>query len=192
VERYAPGGAAPGSSVDRPYAELERIARSAERIGPERGAPERGVVLPRLLDRPPESLGPPLPDVAGRDVVLVHPWALGPRAPGVLAIGILHAPFHASMPWSVERWMFVLRRMRSVTDALWMGEVQTLLAGLAAARSIRAVETMNAGYRDALRDPRVALAPVPRYFEEPVELCASFSQFWKAVAPDAAMPAEPA
>jgi deoxyribodipyrimidine photo-lyase len=189
VERYAPGGAAAGSSVDRTYAELDRLARSAERVGPERGAAERGIPPPRLHERAPDPILPNVPDVAGRDVVLVHPWALGERAPGVAAIGILHAPFHAAMPWSVQRWSFVLRRMRDVTDCVWAGDVQALMPRLARARSVRAVETLNPGYRDALRAPRVELVSAPRYFADPDELCQSFSQFWKAVAP--AAPVEP-
>lgn len=117
---------------------------------------------------------------------LVHPWSLGERAPGAVAIGILHAPFHASMPWSVQRWTFVLARMREVCDAVFLGDIQALLPQIAGARAIRAAETMNPGYRDGLRDARVTLEPVPRHFEEPPELCASFSQFWKTVAREAA------
>ncbi len=185
VERHAPGLAPPGCAVDRSYEELERLARSAERLGPERVAPERGVAVPRLLDRPADPIGLTLPEVADRDVVLVHPWALGEREPGTVAVGILHAPFHASMPWSVQRWTFVLRRMRDVTDGIWAGDVQALLPRLALARSVRAVETQYPGYRDALRDRRVQLVEAPRYFDDPPELCQSFSQFWKTVAPSA-------
>jgi deoxyribodipyrimidine photo-lyase len=192
VERYAPGGAPPGCVVDRGYDELERIARSAERLGPERGAPERGVTPPRLLQRPPEAIAPVVPDVSGRDVILVHPWSLAERAGGAIAIGVLHLPFHESMPWSVQRWSFVLRRLRDVTDGIWAGELQALLPRLATARSVRAVETLNPGYRDALRHPRVALASAPRHFGEPEELCQSFAQFWKTVAPSVPAAAEPA
>lgn len=183
VERYAPGGAAPGSSVDRTYADLDRIARSAERLGPERAAAGRGIAPPRLHGRPPEPIASTLPEVEGRDVRLVHPWSLGDRVAGTLAIGILHEPFHGAMPWSVQRWTFVLRRMREVTDCVWTGDVQALLPRLVGARSVRAVETLHPGYRDALRSPRVQAIPAPRYFADPDEFCPSFSQFWKTVAP---------
>jgi deoxyribodipyrimidine photo-lyase len=191
VERHAPGGAAPGTAIDRSHAELERIARSPERLGPERGAPERGVMPPRLLSRPPEPIAPMLPDVVGRDVALVHPWSLGERLPGTVAVGVLHLPFHESMPWSVQRWSFVLRRMRHVTDAVWAGDLHALLPRLAAAKSVRAMETLNPGYRDALRHPGVALVAAPRHFAEPEELCQSFAQFWKAVAPSLVAVQEP-
>jgi deoxyribodipyrimidine photo-lyase len=192
VERFAPGLAPPGSVLDRSYEELERIARSTERLGPERSAPERGVAVPRLLGSPPEPVGLTLPEIADRDVVLVHPWALGEREPGTVRIGILHAPFHASMPWSVQRWTFVVRRMRDVTDGIWAGNVQALLPRLAAARSVRAVATQYPGYRDALQDRRVLIVDAPRHFVEPPELCQSFSQFWKAVAPQASFALESA
>lgn len=192
VERYAPGAGTPGSAIDRSYEELDRIARSTERLGPERGAPERGVTPPRLLVRPSESLPTTLPDIVGRDVLLVHPWALAERMPGMVPIGILHAPFHAALPWSTLRWSFVVRRMRDVTDGIWAGEVQALMPHLRSAHSVRAVETLNPGYRDALRDPLVELLPAPRFFDEPIDFCRSFSQFWKAVAPCEPPVVEPA
>lgn len=182
VERFAAGGAAPGCSVDRSYEELDRLARSTERLGPERGAPERGTMPPRLLPGPPEAPTLSLPQIAGRDIVLVHPWSLGERSSGTVAIGVLHAPFHAAMPWSALRWAFVLRRMRDVTDGIWTGEVQALMPRLREARSVRTVETLYPGYRDALRHPLIELLPSPRFFDEPIDLCRSFSQFWREVA----------
>jgi deoxyribodipyrimidine photo-lyase len=150
------------------------------------------VTPPRLLPRPPEAIAPMLPDVSGRDVTLVHPWSLGERLPGTVAVGVLHLPFHEAMPWSAQRWSFVLRRMRDVTDAVWAGDLHALLPRLAAAKSLRATETMNPGYRDALRHPGVALVAAPRHFAEPEELCQSFTQFWKAVAPSVPAAPEPA
>jgi deoxyribodipyrimidine photo-lyase len=184
VARYAPALARAGTAPDRTYAELERIARGVERFGPERHAPARGVREPALLDAPPAWAGrgdAPLPEVAGRDVVLVHPWALADRAPGAVAIGVLHAPFHRSFPWSAVRWAFVLERMRAVTDVIWAGDLQALVPRLAAAASILAVPTQNPGYRDALADRRIVLAHAPRAFPDPDDFCESFSRFWRQI-----------
>lgn len=182
VARYAPGLARPGTAIDRSYEELARLARSNERVGAERDRP-RGVCPPALLSTPPGATPVPIPPLAGREVVLVHPWALADRLPGTIAIGVLHLPFHHAFPWSAARWRFVLERMRSVTDLVWAGDLLELVPSLVAARSVTARATLNPGYREALGVAPVRLEPVPREFPDPALLCESFAQFWRLAGP---------
>lgn len=191
VARYAPALARPGTAIDRSYEDLARFARSSERVGPERDRP-RGVSPPALVPTPPGGAHAPMPPLAGRDVVLVHPWALADRLPGTIAIGILHLPFHRAFPWSATRWRFVLERMRSVTDLVWAGDLLELVPLLAPARSVVARATLNPGYREALGVAPVRLEPAPRQFPDPERLCDSFAQFWRLAGPSRRPRAAPA
>ena len=83
VTKYAPREwHSPGTVVDRSYEALGRMARHADAVA----APGASLATP-ALDEPPLLADPPpggfqTPDaraIAGRDVRLVHPWAL--RAP---------------------------------------------------------------------------------------------------------------
>jgi deoxyribodipyrimidine photo-lyase len=183
VERYAPGLGTPGSAIDRSYAELEQLARSTERIGPEHATPMRAVSAPALAARPSEREFGVVPDTIGRDVVLVHPWMLEDRRDGEVAIGVLHLPFHEAFPWSTARWAFVMARMRRVTDVIWAGDLRELVGRLHGSRAVRSVATLYPGYRDVLESARIRLEPPPRAFGDPEILCQSFTEFWRLVRP---------
>jgi deoxyribodipyrimidine photo-lyase len=98
---------------------------------------------------------------------------------------VLHAPFHSRFPWSAERWAFVIKRMRAVTDVLWCGDLSSLPDELmdGGAISIAARRTLNPGYAEALDHPEVDLAEVPRFLPDPDTLCGSFTRFWNEVVP---------
>jgi len=191
VARFAPDLVRPGTALDRSYADLARFARSNERVGPERDRP-RALSPPPLVSVPPGVGAAALPPLAGRDVVLVHPWALGERVPGSLAIGVLHLPFHRAFPWSAARWRFVLERLCAVTDLVWAGDLLELVGLLAAARSVVARATLNPGYREALGAASLRLEPVPRQFPDPAPLCESFACFWRLAGPSRRPAAVPA
>jgi deoxyribodipyrimidine photo-lyase len=192
VAEYAPALASPGTAIDCGYEQLEAMARGSRLAGPEPSAPKKGVTMPKLLALPPAKLKAKL--LANLDsiegfrsqrVALVHPWALLARPDSSLVIGVLHAPFHSRFPWSAERWAFVIKRMRAVTDVLWCGDLSSLPNELmdGGAISIAARRTLNPGYAEALDHPEVDLAEVPRFLPDPDTLCGSFTRFWNEVVP---------
>jgi deoxyribodipyrimidine photo-lyase len=188
VARYAPALARPGTSIDRGYDALERLARSGEALGPEPDAPARGVSVPALSVAPPVDPGGPLPRLAGRRIALVHPWMLGQRPECDIAIGILHVPYHRRFAWSARRWSFVLSLLRPLTDTVWVGDLGNLRAALSEAREVITVDTLAPGYREALAQLTTRCAPAPRHFPDPPKLMRSFSQFWTAHGPGRLQP----
>lgn len=104
VARYAPAAwHSAGSVIDTSYEALDTMARSPRQV-PVRPLGE-GIDEPALSPRPPEALAtragtPQAADVAGRDVCLIHPWALGePPADlpaGCLRVGWWPAEHHAA------------------------------------------------------------------------------------------------
>lgn len=182
VARYAPALSSPGTAVDTDYGTLDRIARSASVAGPEADTPAAGCAPPPLLERPPgPPAGSPLPATAGKTVALLHPWSLRRPAGADLTIGLVHLPFHRRFPWSEKRWTFVMERLRSICDALWIGDGAALLERLDTADSVAMRVTRNPGYKELCAAGGVRSEPVPRLLADPDPLCASFSRFWARV-----------
>ncbi|MCM5571386.1 FAD-binding domain-containing protein [Burkholderiaceae bacterium FT117] len=196
VERWAPQAwHSRGTSIDRGYDALERIARDGGDVGPEAAAARPAPAAPvPLRERPaPELLegwrpaDPAALRAAGVETVrLVHPWDLGEEeGPGARAeapatpVAWLHPGFHRAFPWSDARWRFVLARLRQKCPMLHQGDAS---AWRAAGIALHGRETRNPGYREATAG-FAKLSPVPRRFEDPAELCRSFSRFWKRVGP---------
>lgn len=181
VARYAPPDwHSPDTVIDTSYEQLDRWAREAADCGPEPVQPE-ATPAPALLAEPPAALldALRLDDTAAlpSPVQLIHPWSLGePTARGI-RLGVIHAPFHARFPWSARRWAFVMERLRACTEAVWMGDLPSLLRTLHG-RSLHARDTQNPGYAEALRSGAVQLTAVPRLFDDPARRCRSFSQFY--------------
>lgn len=179
VARHAPAAwHSAGSVVDTSYAAIDAIARSPRPV-PVRPL-DHGVDEPPLSSLPPRSTAPAAADVAGRDVWLTHPWALG-DPPGdlpsdCLCVGWWPAEHHAAWPWSAARWGFVGTRMAAITKLQWHASRQELMRALAAARS---VQTLADGHVAALLPPGVSLRAPLRLFGEQDELCASFSTWWR-------------
>ncbi|MBC7681302.1 MAG: deoxyribodipyrimidine photolyase [Ferruginibacter sp.] len=175
VARYAPlDWHSPGSVIDTSYAALDAIARSPRALAGLPGA--EGVEEPAVSHAPPLADTPDAALAAGRDVWLVHPWAL--RAPpnlpaDTLCIGIYAKEFHSAWPWSSLRWSFVGARMAELGHACWHTDATTLHHTLRDARSVRTVA-----------DPHIDLSalaqvqPAPDLFAEITRPCASFSQWW--------------
>jgi deoxyribodipyrimidine photo-lyase len=190
VARYAPELKSPDTAIDAPYDELDALARSAGDAGMEPGRFD-AVAAPPVFGAPPKELleaaglkvAARLGRRAGRSVALVHPWSLGERPEAEMVLGVIHQPFHERFPWSTRRWAFVLGGLRNVVDSIWIGDLQTLEAGLAGAASVTACATLNPGYREVLgRLPGTAAAP--RFFADPATLCPSFTRFWAQVSLD--------
>jgi deoxyribodipyrimidine photo-lyase len=202
VARYAPEDwHSFGSVVDTSYETLDACARGVHRADGRLG--EHGGPTAHRRSRPGSedpgraqaSLEPlllharpgapcPAPDpaaFAGREVWLLHPWALdGPPSglpEGTLVAGLWPQDHHRRWPWSRARWDFVGRRMDAITHAQWCGSAEQWIAALAGAARVRGWNDPHLG---AL-GPALGLRPRPPAFAEPAAACRSFSQFWRAV-----------
>ena len=117
--------------------------------------------------------------VRGRDVWLVHPWALGDLpadlAPNTLCIAAFIAQTHCEHAWSAARWNFVATRMAELAATPWFGTAGELATALSAARSVQTVASAHLG--DHLT-PQVVCHPVPRLFPAVATPCGSFSKWW--------------
>ena len=194
VGRYAPklgfkAWVSLGTVIDQSYEALEAIARHQADVGPEAGVHE-GVSEPALLAEPPAGLAAwvdlrlgsqaGLAALGGRRVVeLVHPWQLSEREePGSFRLGVIHLPAHAQLPWSEQRWRWVLTRMQAVTDAIVIGDLTTL--PLPARTAATSVAAPMPGYDAALRS-LATLQPALRLMPNPEQTCRSFTAFYQAV-----------
>ena len=181
VARYAPADwHSEGSVIDRSYDALDVIARS--RWTAPVAASRNGVDEPDRLNRPATmdaAAAPRTVDVAGRDVWLVHPWALDEPPHDLpadcLRVGLLLSDFHGVWPWSQARWDFVGTRMAELAPLCWSGSREDAALALAGARS---VQTLSNPHIDALLPAAVTRRPAPRLFAQVERPCASFSRWW--------------
>lgn len=187
VARWAPAPwHSPGSVVDRAYDELDRVARGAHAAVP--GSGDATLVPtdePRLLNTPPEDLGLRAPDAAmaqrvqGRQVWLVHPWALrAPPAdlpPDALKIGVYLREHHAAWPWPQARWRWVDHAMAAQTELRWFTDSASLASALQGATQVRSVADPHLTH---WLQPLAQLDPAPALFAPVARRCTSFSQWW--------------
>jgi deoxyribodipyrimidine photo-lyase len=220
VARYAPPHwHSPGTVIDCGYDALDRAARAPRPLagpGPEgaEATPE-----PPLLSAPPAGLGVQVLDAAsaaaaarrlqGREVWLLHPWALRPPPaelpPDVVCVGLYPQEHHAGHPWPAARWRWVDAAMAAVAGERWYAsgaQAATALAGAARVRSVADPHVMRAmrglaraaSAKDAadgaaahaagpgaLLHHRVDWLPEPALFAELPRRCSSFSQWWTRV-----------
>ena len=192
VARYAPPSwHSPGSVIDISYDMLDGMARKrASAPRPTREAPPDNVlsIEPPLRADPPDNLGLIAPDataVAGRDVWLVHPWALRELPQGLPAntvmIGIFVTDFHRAWPWNERRWRFVASRMAELSTQSWHGNAAAIGAALAGARSVRSIaEPHLAPWLARWAECKTGCTLFP-----PVDRrCDSFSQWWTRTSRD--------
>jgi deoxyribodipyrimidine photo-lyase len=175
VARYAPAEwHSKGSVIDTSYGELERMARSPEPVAGGGGA--EGVAEPALFDAPPAGLcsAPDRKAVLGRDLALVHAWALGPTPPGLVRLAVLDSEFHRRWPWSAARWKFVGTALKETCELRWCGNAADTVKALAGAVGVRGVRNPHLGPAwDKLR-----WQSPTHLLQWPEQRCASFSQFW--------------
>ncbi len=187
VQRHAPvQWHSPGTVIDTSYEALDRIARDFQPVLSGRSA-AAGTSPPARFGTPPQPGDFSPADaqaVQGRDVWLVHPWALGELPAdlpaGTLVLGIAVAEFHHQHPWTAQRWRFVADRMREMTPLRWFGPAQALGAALHTARSVQWVPD---AHLRAIGPPwlpaGVQERAVPDLFTPVPELCGSFSK-WRS------------
>jgi len=190
VARYAPAHwHSPGTVVDQSYEALDRMARDAREAtaSADIAGTVDGVATsePPLLAAPPADLGLHAPDAAtadrlrGREVWLVHPWAL--RAPppdladGAVVIGLYLREHHQAWPWPAARWRWVDAAMAAVAPERWTVDAAGLAGALAGAARVRSVDDPH--LRRWLQ-PVAQLDAAPIVFPPVERHCASFSQWW--------------
>ena len=186
VERFASRAwHSRGSAIDISYEALDLLARNTSRRCGEPGEHGEGLAEPAVSSIPPQALLniPEPSDVAGKDVWLVHPWALRQSAeqvaPDCVRLGVIVSDFHARWPWSERRWNFVAEAMLAVTDQCWHGDASNLVAALSGARSVRSVAEPH--LQEWL--PQMASTEaVENLFPNVDKPCASFSKWWTRVA----------
>jgi deoxyribodipyrimidine photo-lyase len=192
VARFAPAAwHSPHTVIDTSYEALDALARTRPTPPPVPSIAPQGTSGPTDTPEPPTHAAPPStarighPDatvVAGRDVWLMHPWALrappADRPPGTLLVGVFIAGFHERWPWSLTRWQFVCTRMRELTPHCWYGDAAAIAHALRAARTVSAVADPHWSLGELATLSTVA---APRLFAEIDQPCASFSQWWTAV-----------
>lgn len=180
VARYAPPAwHSAGSVIDCSYEALDAMARSGR---PVKTTPQGdGVEEPALWSVPQgvASAAPQAADVNGRDVWLVHPWALGePPADlpaGCVRVGLRLAEHHNAWPWSAARWAFVNTRMAELTPLRWHADRHTLAQALAGARSVQTLADPHVG---PLLPPQVVQREAAHLFPAVRMHCTSFSAWW--------------
>lgn len=187
VARFAPHLASPETSIDCSYDALAEIAAASTDVGPEARRRPAGVDAPRLLARPPRVLPPTDFErlVRGRSVALLHPWDLSARPAADCVIGVLHQPYHNRFPWSERRWDFVLKRMVSLCDAVWSGDLAQLNRILERASRVGAREALQPGYASALSLPPIRLAERRQWLPVAPHDTRSFSAFMRFLKRDA-------
>lgn len=200
VARYAPAHwHSAGSVVDRPYDALDRLARSPQAV-PARPQGE-GVDEPACTHRGAASGGAwqrqatvpvvdlaagPAPElaalVAGRDVWLVHPFALGEvpvdLPPDTVRLGWWPTEGWAAGPWSALRWQFTGTRMAALARQQCQGTSAHLALALAGARRVGGQANLHV---DAQWPGGAAAWAETALFASVETPCASFSAWWHRV-----------
>ncbi len=187
VARYAPAHwHSAGSVIDQSYEALDQVARgmrpvaASADVGAVVGIPE-----PSLLAAPPADLELRAPTASavdrlrGREVWLVHPWALRATPADLpddtIIIGVYPQEHHAVWPWPESRWRWVDAAMAAVAPERWYVDSACLAEVLAAAACVRSVDDPHLTQWLA----RVAqLQPAPALFPVVERRCDSFSQWW--------------
>jgi deoxyribodipyrimidine photo-lyase len=191
VARYAPAQwHSPESVIDRSYDELDEIARSAKSYdgiaSKNTHDSDRFAPVPAISSTPPSDLSWCAPTAAdlelitGKEVWLVHPWAL--RQPpshvseNAVVIGVYLREHHDAWPWSDTRWRWVDAAMADVTPHRWLVSADDLAVALKKATRVGSVDDLHV--RHLLKD-LAELEPAPMLFAPVNRRCSSFSSWWK-------------
>jgi len=177
VARFAPPAwHSEGSAIDIGYPAWDALARSPHSL-PAGQAP--GVPEPVLHSVPHRTPAAPAPHaLPGAQVWLAHPWALGEPPAGATVVAAVITDAHADLPWSEQRWAWVLARMAALSTRLWVGSASELAQALASAASVR---TVGNPHVNRWLPANAQALPEPSYFAPVAPVCASFSQWWRCV-----------
>jgi deoxyribodipyrimidine photo-lyase len=175
VARFAPPAwHSAGTAIDMDREAWDAFARREEALPGGRG---EGVDEPACWHRP--AGGPPPGSLAGADVWLCHPWALGDPPAGAQVLCVVITEAHGQLAWSRHRWDWVLERMARLGSAPWVVEAAGLARALAPAARVR---TRANPHVDRWLPATVQAEPEPRHFAAVTPVCGSFSRWWSRVA----------
>jgi deoxyribodipyrimidine photo-lyase len=116
---------------------------------------------------------------------LTHAWALRRESLAsnlqmnrTRRLGFIHLPARQTFPWSAKRWRFVIERMHSICDDVFIGDIAELLRLLPQEVALFSQDSLGClEARGLLAHHGVRwLTPQP-LLTEPKRLCSSFSRF---------------
>ncbi|MGA1734879.1 MAG: hypothetical protein ACO386_07665, partial [Burkholderiaceae bacterium] len=116
---------------------------------------------------------------------LTHAWSLrreslasNPQEGRTRRLGFIHLPSRQTFPWSARRWRFVIERLQSVCDDVFLGDITELLRFLPQGLALFSQDSLG-----CLETKRLLahhgvhwLTPYP-LLTEPKRLCSSFSRY---------------
>ncbi|MGA1154602.1 MAG: FAD-binding domain-containing protein [Burkholderiaceae bacterium] len=198
----------PASLLDTSYEHLEAMARGHDEKARQRfdtrhskRTQELNVTeLPQLYAAPPADLlskkvlqSPVevqnfIHALASENITrleLTHAWSLrreslasNPQEGRTRRLGFIHLPARQTFPWSARRWRFVIERLQSICDDVFLGDITELLrflpqgVALFSQDSPGCLETKRLLAHHGVR----WLTPHP-LLTEPKRLCSSFSRY---------------
>lgn len=181
VSKYAPANwHSPGSVIDETYSTLEHYAYLPVPVPVVHRHGLSGVDEPRLRQSPAGLSGIDASKIAGKDVWVVHPWALDDPpgdwpADGVV-LGWWPDEFFSGWRWNESRFEFVSQRMAQVCHLQWHGCSTELHQAVSSARSVQTQSNLH-------MDPHMPMSITKRrptsLFEEVPMPCDSFTSWWK-------------
>ena len=185
IEKFAPvAWFSRGTSIDVSQELLEILAASPATVAQVHGE-DLAWDEPEVLHAPPATLGfvaPRAADVEGKQVWLVHPWALADVPADlpaeVVCVAVVFAEYAGAHPWNALRWDFVGARMEAITPHRWFGTQADVVQALSHAHSVQTVA--HACLAD-LSEASVQIRPAPRLFRHLDKPMDSFSKWWVQV-----------
>ena len=198
----------PASLLDTSYENLEAMARGHDETARQRFDTRHSKKIQELdvTEVPPLHAAPPA-ELLSKDVLqspievqnhvqslvkenisqleLTHAWALRRESLAsnlqvgrTRRLGFIHLPARRALPWSAKRWRFVIERLQSICDAVFIGDITELLrllpqeVALFSQDSLGCLETKRLLAHHGVR----WLTPQP-LLTEPKRLCSSFSRY---------------
>ena len=204
----------PRSLLDTSYENLEAMARGHNEEARQRFDTRHSRKTQELdVTEVPQLYAAPLAEMLFKDVLqspieiqnfvqtvakenitqleLTHAWSLRRESLAsdlqvnrTRRLGFIHLPAREALPWSAKRWHFVIERMHSVCDDVFIGDITELFCllprgvALFSQNSLGCLETQK-----QLLSFKPTWVEAPRMLNEPPTLCTSFSQFVRKAKP---------
>ncbi len=183
--------------IDTTYEVLEKLAFSPDVMPHIPRATLLQDPVPELFTTPPTDLVEkfafikkvdPKKLLGKTNIALVHPWNLKDQEGPFFQLGIIDLGFHQRFAWSRKRWEFVLTRMKHICRDILIADLSTTLIPLIEQNphlNFEITQTYNPSYFELIKRLEVyentLVHPVPRFLDDPENLCPSFSKFWQQV-----------
>ena len=198
----------PTSLLDTSYEHLEAMARGHDEKARQRFDTRHSKRTQELnVTELPQLYAAPPADLLSKDVLhspvevqnfihalasenitrleLTHAWSLRRESLAsnlqvgrTRRLGFIHLPSRQTFPWSARRWRFVIERLQSVCDDVFLGDITELLRFLPQGLALFSQDSLG-----CLETKRLLahhgvhwLTPYP-FLTEPKRLCNSFSRY---------------